>query len=151
VSTRRAAVVRENEVWLGLDLGTQSARALAVTSGGQVVGAGTRPLTSDRSGPRHEQDPDSWWQAIAGAASEAMQTVAAGAVRGVAVDATSGTILLVDRHGSPLTPGLMYDDTRAAGYVDRINSAGERVWAELGYGRMQASWALPKLLWLLDN
>jgi sugar (pentulose or hexulose) kinase len=151
VSTRRAAVGRENEVWLGLDLGTQSARALAVTAGGEVVGAGTRPLTSHRSGPRHEQDPESWWQAIAAASTEAMQTVAAGAVRGVAVDATSGTILLVDRRGSPLTPGLMYDDTRAAGYVDRINAAGERVWAELGYGRMQASWALPKLLWLLDT
>jgi len=151
VSNSRAAVSHENEVWLGLDLGTQSARALAVTAKGEVVGAGTRPLTSHRSGPRHEQDPEAWWQAIAAASSEALQTVPAEAVRGVAVDATSGTILLVDRHGSPLTPGLMYDDTRAAGYVDRINAAGERVWAELGYGRMQASWALPKLLWLLDN
>jgi sugar (pentulose or hexulose) kinase len=151
VSNSRAPVSHENEVWLGLDLGTQSARALAVTASGEVVGAGTRPLTSHRSGPRHEQDPEGWWQAIAAASSEALQTVPAEAVRGVAVDATSGTILLVDRHGSPLTPGLMYDDTRAAGYVDRINAAGERVWAELGYGRMQASWALPKLLWLLDN
>ena len=79
-----------------------------------------------------------------------MQTVPAGAVRGVAVDATSGTIVLVDRKGSPLTPGLMYDDTRATGFVDRVNAAGERVWAELGYGRMQPSWALPKLLWLLE-
>ena len=128
----RAVVDRESEVWLGLDLGTQSARALAVTASGEVVGAGTQPLTSRRSGVRHEQDPEAWWQAIAAASSEAMQTVPAGAVRGVAVDATSGTIVLVDRKGSPLTPGLMYDDTRATGFVDRINAAGERVWAELG-------------------
>jgi sugar (pentulose or hexulose) kinase len=79
-----------------------------------------------------------------------MHTVLAGVVRGVAVDATSGTILLADRKGAPLTPGLMYDDTRATGYVDRVNAAGEHVWAALGYGRMQPSWALPKLLWLLD-
>ncbi|MGA2513789.1 MAG: FGGY family carbohydrate kinase [Candidatus Limnocylindrales bacterium] len=151
MSTRRAVVSREGEVWLGLDVGTQSARALAVTASGEVVGAGTQPLTSRRSGARHEQDPESWWQAIAAASSEAMQTVPTGVVRGVAVDATSGTILLVDRHGLPLTPGLMYDDTRAAGYVDRVNAAGERVWTELGYGRMQPSWALPKLLWLLEN
>ena len=150
MSTRRPLVGRESEVWLGLDLGTQSARALAVTADGEIVGAGTQPLTSDRSGSRHEQDPEAWWRAIAAASSEAMQTVFAGAVRGVAVDATSGTILLVDRKGSPLTPGLMYDDTRATGFVDRVNEAGERVWAELGYCRMQPSWALPKLLWLLE-
>lgn len=147
---RRAVVDRGTGVWLGLDLGTQSARALAVTASGEVVGAGTQPLTSRRSGARHEQEPEAWWTAIAAASSEAMQTVPAEAIRGVAVDATSGTIVLVDRKGAALTPGLMYDDTRATGYVDRVNEAGERVWVELGYGRMQPSWALPKLLWLLD-
>ncbi|MGD0019806.1 MAG: FGGY family carbohydrate kinase [Candidatus Limnocylindrales bacterium] len=141
----------EPGVWLGLDVGTQSARALAVTATGEVVGAGTQPLASRRSGARHEQDPEAWWQAIAAASSEAMQTVPAKAVRGVAVDATSGTIVLVDRKGSPLTPGLMYDDARATGFVDRVNEAGAHVWAELGYGRMQPSWALPKLLWLLET
>ena len=151
MSTRGAAGTRGNEVWLGLDVGTQSVRALAVTAGGEVVGAGSQPLTSHRSGARHEQDPEAWWEAVSAASSEAMQTVSAATVRGVAVDATSGTILLIDRHGSPLTPALMYDDTRAAGYVDRVNAAGERAWAELGYGRMQASWALPKLLWLLES
>ena len=80
-----------------------------------------------------------------------MRTVSPGAVRGVAVDATSGTIVLVDGDGSALTAGLMYDDTRATAYVDRVNAAGGAVWAELGYGRMQPSWALPKLLWLLDE
>ena len=150
VSARHAEAGRESEVWLGLDLGTQSARALAVTASGEIVGAGTQPLTSRRSGARHEQDPEAWWHAIAAASSEAMQTVPAEAVRGVAVDATSGTIVLVDRRGSPLTAGLMYDDTRATGYVDRVNAAGEHVWAELGYGRMQPSWALPKLLWLRE-
>jgi sugar (pentulose or hexulose) kinase len=67
------------------------------------------------------------------------------------VDATSGTVVLTDVSGRALSPGLMYDDTRAAGYVDRVNEAGEQVWAELGYARMQPSWALPKLLWLLEE
>jgi sugar (pentulose or hexulose) kinase len=151
VSGIRRAADRESGVWLGLDVGTQSARALAVTATGEVVGAGTQPLTSQRSGARHEQDPEAWWQAIAAASSEALHKVPARAVRGVAIDATSGTIALVDRKGSPLTPGVMYDDTRAIGHVDRVNAAGERVWAKLGYCRMQPSWALPKLVWLLSE
>ena len=97
--------VPAENVWFGLDLGTQSARAIAVTETGHVVGVGSRPLTSHRDGPRHEQDPDQWWQAIAAATAEGMRDVPAGTVRGVAVDATSGTILLTDRLGRPVTPG----------------------------------------------
>jgi len=143
--------VPAENVWVGLDLGTQSARAIAVTETGHVVGVGSRPLTSHRDGPRHEQDPDQWWQAIAAATAEVMRDVPAGTVRGVAVDATSGTILLTDRRGRPVTPALMYDDTRAADQVARVNDAGQAVWAELGYRRMQPAWALPKLLWLIQH
>ena len=45
----------------------------------------------------------------------------------------------------------MYDDTRAADQVDRVNDVGGYVWTELGYRRMQPAWALPKLLWLLGE
>lgn len=131
-------------VWVGVDLGTQSVRALAVTGDGQVVGAGAEKLTSHRDGPRHEQDPAEWWRAVAASCRLALRDVPPAAVRGVAVDATSGTVLL-DHDGT----ALMYDDTRAAGEVDRINEVGAEVWAKLGYRRMQAAWALPKLLWLL--
>ena len=137
------------DVWVGLDLGTQSVRALAVTADGTVAGSGSRKLTGRRDGPRHEQDPDDWWHAVAAASRDALREVPPAAVRGVAVDATSGTVLLVDPDGTPLTPGLMYDDTRAAAEVDRVNEIGGAVWRELGYQRMQPAWALPKLLWLL--
>jgi sugar (pentulose or hexulose) kinase len=66
----------------------------------------------------------------------------------MAVDGTSGTILLVDRSGKALTSGLMYDDSRAVNESRSVNEAGASTWASLGY-RMQPSWALPKLLWLL--
>ena len=144
-----SATAAEDGVWIGLDLGTQSVRALAVSGTGQVVGAGTGKLTSHRDGPRHEQDPEQWWKEVVAASRRALAGVPAEAVRGVAVDATSGTVLLMDTSGRPLTPALMYDDTRAAGEVDRVNAAGAPVWAELGYQRMQPAWALPKLLWLL--
>jgi sugar (pentulose or hexulose) kinase len=139
---------RGGAVWLGLDLGTQGARALAVTATGETVGGGAEPLSSGRDGPRHEQDPEAWFAALAKASHAAVRDVA-GSVRGVALCATSGTILLVDAAtGTPRTAGLMYDDTRAAADADRANRAGAEVWAELGY-RMQPSWGLPKLLWLL--
>jgi sugar (pentulose or hexulose) kinase len=136
-------------VWVGIDLGTQSVRALAVTASGEIAGAGAHELTGRREEGRHEQDPEQWWRATAAACGNALEGVAPGAVRAVAVDGTSGTILLTDGDGSPLTPALMYDDTRATEETRRVNEAGAAVWEELGYRRMQPAWALPKLLWLL--
>ena len=43
-----------------------------------VVGTGTQKLTSRRDGPRHEQDPEQWWQAVAAACREALHDVDAG-------------------------------------------------------------------------
>ncbi|MFB4267494.1 FGGY-family carbohydrate kinase [Nonomuraea sp. GTA35] len=134
--------------WIGIDLGTQSVRAMAVAADGRVLGTGSRPLTSHRDGPRHEQDPEQWWRELAAATREAVSS-AGGPVEGVAVAATSGTILLTDTSGRPLTPALMYDDRRAD--ASRANEAGAQVWERLGYRRMQPNWALPKLLWLLRD
>ncbi|WP_306335444.1 FGGY-family carbohydrate kinase [Streptomyces sp. KL118A] len=147
----QGAALPPDAVWLGLDLGTQSARCVAVDSTGRVLAAASRPLTSRREGARHEQDPEQWWGALADACREALSGIDADRVRGLAIDGTSGTILLADASGSPLTPGLMYDDGRAAGQAARANEAGAAVWHELGYRSMQPSWALPKLLWLLEH
>ncbi|MEV6506082.1 FGGY family carbohydrate kinase [Streptomyces sp. NPDC051642] len=128
----------EAEAWLGIDLGTQSVRALLVTADGTVLGAGTAPLTNHRDGVRHEQDPGEWWEAVCRASRAAMSQGSSRvrAIGGLAVCGTSGTVLLTDAQGRPLTRGLMYDDGRA---VEEAARAG-----------MQTSWALPKALWLLD-
>ncbi|SFQ04207.1 Sugar (pentulose or hexulose) kinase [Amycolatopsis arida] len=139
-------------IWLGIDVGTQSVRCVAV-AGDRVAGAGSAPLAGRRAGNRHEQDPRDWWAALVTACRRALADLPAGlptGVRAVALCATSGTVLLADRAGRPVSPGLMYDDTRAAGEADRAAAAGAALWRELGY-RPQPSWALPKLLWLLDH
>lgn len=138
-------------IWLGLDLGTQSARCVAVDGSGQTLAAASRPLTSHRDGVRHEQDPEQWWTALSAACREALDGLDARRIRGLAIDGTSGTILLADAAGRPLTPGLMYDDGRAADQAATVNGSGAEVWRELGYRSMQPSWALPKLRWLLDH
>jgi D-ribulokinase len=133
-------------VWLGLDLGTQSVRAMAVTASGDVCGSSSQPLDGRRDGERHEQDPEAWWAAVCAACRQALEGLAADRVAGLATCATSGTILLVGDDGEPLTPGLMYDDGRAAEQAAATAGAGR----ELGH-RIGASWGLPKLLWLLEH
>lgn len=137
-------------MWLGFDLGTQSVRAVAVAETGRVLGQSSMPLTSQREGSRHEQDPEDWWRAVVSTCRSILADLPVSSIRGLAVDGTSGTILLCDYAGNPLTPGLMYDDARAVKEAQRANEVGAATWASLGY-RMQPQWALPKLLWLLHE
>jgi sugar (pentulose or hexulose) kinase len=138
----------EGNVWLGLDVGTQSVRAVAVSDTGRVLGKGSHPLVSRRDGPRHEQSPEDWWHAVVYASRTVVSTLPTSAIKGVAVDGTSGTIVLVDKSGHAITPGVMYDDTRAVDEALLVDEVGAATWAALGY-HVQPSWALPKLLWLL--
>jgi sugar (pentulose or hexulose) kinase len=140
-------------VWIGIDLGTQSVRAVAVGATGTLLAAASRPLTSTRDGNRHEQDPHEWWAQVADALAEMVKGLpdgATAAIGGVAVDGTSGTVLLTEPDGTPRTPGLMHDDSRAGGLAAQAQEAGAELWDRLCY-RIQPVWALPKLLWWRDE
>ncbi|WP_350280435.1 FGGY-family carbohydrate kinase [Kribbella sp. HUAS MG21] len=124
--------------WIGLDLGTQSVRAVLADAKGRVLSRAKRPLSSHRDGVRHEQDPQSWLTAVDAVLAE----VGATDLEGIAICSTSGTFLLTDAAGRPATPALMYDDARAAARRDHIVDADPDRWAT----SMQPTWALPKIL-----
>jgi sugar (pentulose or hexulose) kinase len=136
---------------IGIDLGTQSVRVVLVQEDGTVTSSGSAPLSSKRYDEvRHEQDPETWWEAVAQATREAGRDLGDTEVAGLAICSTSGTILLTDDHGRPLTPAIMYDDGRASEEARIAQEAGEEVWDSLGY-RISGSYALPRLLWFLKN
>ena len=138
-------------VWIGIDVGTQSARAIAADYSGSVLATSVNSLQSSRrAGREHVQDPEEWWAAVCACCREVMATVPAEDIQGIAIDATSGTILLTDEKLRPITEALMYDDGRAEGEAREVAEAGGALWDEFGY-RIQPSWALPKLLWLWRN
>ncbi|WP_031476827.1 FGGY-family carbohydrate kinase [Streptomyces bicolor] len=133
---------QDQEAWLGIDLGTQSVRVLLVTGDGTVLGSGSAPLGGRRDGVRHEQDPAEWWDGLCAASRSALGSLRGVPVGGLAVCGTSGTVLLTDGAGRPMSPALMYDDGRATAQAARARMAGIGV---------QDTWALPKLLWLTEN
>ncbi|MGW6280820.1 FGGY-family carbohydrate kinase [Kribbella sp. NPDC055071] len=129
--------------WIGVDLGTQSVRAVLADAHGAVLGSASRPLVSHRDGVRHEQDPQTWLTAVDAVLAE----VQGSSIDGIAVCSTSGTFLLTDLDGHPVTPALMYDDARAADRRDHIVDADPDRWSTA----MQPTWALPKILALVAD
>ncbi len=142
-------------LFVGLDVGTQGARAIACDADGRVAAEAAAPFAHAPREPQpgwHEQQPEDWWRAATLCLQAiARKAAAAGhpreALARLAVTSTSGTILLVDAAGNPLLPAVMYSDTRAAEEAAVCNEAGRLLTEKLG-ARFSASFALPKLLWL---
>ncbi|MFO1055975.1 MAG: FGGY-family carbohydrate kinase [Dongiaceae bacterium] len=102
-------------VFVGLDIGTSGVRACAVDAEAAVVATSAAPMPAPlRDGPRAEQDPAVWWTAALGVLRALVAGLGGRPVARIAVDGTSGTLLLVDGSGQPLSTGLFYNDARAA-------------------------------------
>jgi D-ribulokinase len=139
-----------DSTYCGIDVGTQGVRAAVVSADGRLLGAGSASLPeSVRLDGRHEQHPDSWWTALVSAVRAAVDAAGDVHIDGLALDATSGTVLVEHADGTPAGPALMYDDARAADQAERAQAVGAQLWSALGY-RMQRSWALPKVMWLVE-
>ena len=144
------------DVFVGIDLGTGGVRGLAVDASGSVVAA--HSVAFPPSAPvdgRHEQDPESWWtaacQACRGLVAELSRCdVELQRLAAVAVDGTSGTIVLLDAVGVPVGPGLMYNDARSTVEAVQLNELAADFCDRLGY-RFNASFALAKIEWLRRN
>ena len=92
---------------IGIDIGTSGARAIAMRPDFSIAGQSAVRLDSFGQNPR---DPSAWWQAVQAALTELLSGIDRAAVRTIAVDGTSGTLLPVDAVGRPLTEPLMYND-----------------------------------------
>ncbi len=149
------------EAYLGIDVGTGSARAGLFDRHGRLLAAAKRPIRLWREDPNvFEQSSDDIWQAIRASVREAL--AAAGlpgeAVKGLGFDATCSLVVL-DEEGRPLTVSASGDDSRnvivwmdhrALDQTDRINRTGHPVLRYVG-GRISPEMETPKLLWLKEK
>ena len=134
-------------LFLGIDLGTSGCRAVVIDDQGVSRAQSDVALPAPlRAGARVEQHPAVWWSAVRECVQHAAAQVDAAAIRSLAVDATSGTLLLADEQGEPLGPALMYNDSRARAEALRIVAV-----APAQCAAHSPSSALAKLLHLLPH
>lgn len=139
---------------VGIDIATQDVRVVVCDGNGGVRAFSTEELPVPER-PRagwSEQDAAVWWPRVASALRQVTDDLgpAAGGIVSLAVSATSGTVVLVDDHGEPVGPALLYDDQRASSEAERARDAAPRRWDSLGL-RVSASFGLPKWAWLLTQ
>ncbi|MBT3533694.1 MAG: FGGY-family carbohydrate kinase [Rhodospirillaceae bacterium] len=96
----------DDALFLGLDAGTSGIRAVCVDRYGANV-AGARTAYQDDAAARL---PDVWKAGVFEVIAALSRQIALARVQGIAVDGQSGTALLCDDHGTPLSPAMFYDE-----------------------------------------
>lgn len=124
------------QAWIGLDLGTSGCRGIAIDDYGEVLTTRRAAFAPVIAGPEGErqQDPAIWWRATVEVLRGVTGDLQGRQIVAIAVDGTSGTVLLTDNHGTPLTPGLMYNDRRARREAERIAAVAPAESAAHGAG-----------------
>jgi FGGY-family pentulose kinase len=141
---------------IGVDVGTGSARAGAFTPDGTMLAQAVRPIRLWRPRPAYAQQSSAdIWAAVCAAVRAAMDGLGNARVRGIGFDATCSLVVL-DAAGQPLSVSpdnepeqdiVVWMDHRAAAEADAINAGGHDVLRYVG-GRVSLEMQTPKLLWL---
>jgi D-ribulokinase len=147
--------------FIGVDVGTGSARAGVFDEAGALLGAAKQTIAIwYEAGDIAEQSSDDIWRAVAGAVRGAVSEsgVAPAAIAGLGFAATC-SLVVVDRQGRPLAVGASEDparniivwmDHRALDQARRINLTQEDVLRYVG-GIISPEMETPKLLWLREH
>ncbi len=139
-------------VYLGLDIGSSSVKAVVVDREGNILGRGKEAYPTEVEGSRSEQSAGDWWGAAIAAVREAVSFLeSADAVAAMSVSAQGGSILALDGDFKPLTSAMTWMDRRSTAEAAEICAAfGQRIYSSCGWRTTPADCAA-KLIWLKRN
>jgi xylulokinase len=137
-------------MYLGLDIGTSSVKAVLVDHDGRVLGVSSRPLAWSQPKPLwSEQDPELWIEAAIGAiddlANERPSEVAQ--VSGLGLSGQMHGAVLIDAEGKPLRPAILWNDGRAFAECDELEARFPAL-REVSGNMAMPGFTAPKLLWV---
>jgi len=137
-------------MFLGIDLGTSSVKAVLIDAAGAVAAEASAPLSLSRPRPLwSEQHPDDWWTATR-AAVHALDAGARRQVRGVGLAGQMHGAVLLDSQRRVIRPAILWNDGRAAAACRELERREPRSRAITGNLAMPGFTA-PKLIWLADH
>ena len=134
--------------FLGIDVGTSGIRAIVIDQQQTVQASSmlSMPAPEQPQENYFEQHPDIWWQTLKSVLAGLSQQFDFKKIISISLDATSGTVLLINNLGEPLSNGIMYNDQRAVEYTKAIEQL-----APANSPTRSATSGLAKALWLLNK
>ena len=139
-------------LFVGLDVGTTTSKAVVFTEDGDPVASGraTTPWTVTDSGA--ELDATALLDAAKSAVAQALADCPPGPVGGLGVASLAESGVLLDRRGESVAPVIAWHDTRDHAELESLRDAvGAQNFSATTGLPMRQQWSLTKHRWLIDN
>jgi xylulokinase len=114
-------------MYLGIDLGTGSVKALLIDEGGRTVAEASRAYAVSSPVPGHaESAPADWWTETV-AAVRACCAGRGDAVRGIGLSGQAHGLVVLGAQEKPLRPAILWADQRATAEMDAVLALPEDI------------------------
>ena len=145
-------------LYLGIDIGTSSAKCLAVAEDGAMVAFAQHPypLAHPREGWA-EQNPEDYWLALVQVVNHCLRDCrekgrTERAIRSLAMSTQGDTLIVTDDAGLPLAPAISWMDKRAdTEYRELLAETGARFWYRETGQLLTVFSSACKLRWIARN
>ncbi|MDX1435327.1 MAG: FGGY family carbohydrate kinase [Anaerolineales bacterium] len=143
-------------VFLGVDIGTQGAKAVLCSPEGEVLASAYREQAFDSPHPGWaELDPEAaWWGSFVALTTTLLDQAGlpGDRIAGIGISAFVPALVMLDENDRPLRPAILYTDRRSNAQVEwiraRMRSGG---YEPESYGRPEAGTPIPQLLWVREH
>ena len=137
-------------MYLGVDIGTSSVKAVLIDEAGAIVAQGSDALKVSRPAPGYsEQDPQDWWQSTTKAVTALPKSLRA-AVRAIGLSGQMHGATLLDSAARVLRPAILWNDGRSAAQCVALEMQVPELPRITG-NRAMPGFTAPKLLWVREH
>ncbi|MEL6687653.1 MAG: xylulokinase [Pseudomonadota bacterium] len=137
-------------MYLGIDIGTSSVKAVLVDEAQSVVDEASAPLTVSRPHPLwSEQDPQDWWQATSSAVTQ-LNADYRRAVKAIGHSGQMHGATLLDAAGEVLRPAILWNDGRSHEACRKMTEALPEL-EQISGNLAMPGFTAPKLHWVREN
>lgn len=140
-------------MYIGIDLGTSSVKAVIMDEHFFVLAQNSQPLSVSRPQALwSEQNPEDWWQATC-AAVDALKTSHANELSQVKAIGLSGQMhgaTLLDKNNKVLRPAILWNDSRAFKQCETLEALVDDI-RTITCNKVMPGFTAPKLLWVKEH
>ena len=138
-------------MFLGIDLGTSSVKAVVVDEAGFVVDVARAPLTVSRPLPLwSEQNPEDWWTGTLQVLDALKAKVPLDGLQAIGLSGQMHGATLLGSSGTPLRPAILWNDGRSAAQCEELERLVPDA-RQITGNRIMPGFTAPKLLWVATH
>ncbi len=139
-------------IFLGIDLGTQSVKVVALEETGKLLASSGNdyPIDTPRTGFA-EQDPETWWKQTVKSCQQVLQLTGIREVDGIGFSGQMHGLVMLDENDSPVYPAIIWPDQRSYAEVEYIRSILGETLADVCGSDIATGFMAASLLWVKKN